>query len=102
MPINERQVIVKDREKEKLKEPPKYKVVMINDDYTPMDFVIAILIIHFGHSKEKAFQTMMEVHEKGKGVAGVYPKDIAETKAVIVMEVARRAEHPLLVVVEKE
>ena len=89
------------REKEpELKKPPLYKVVLINDDYTPMDFVVEILRVFFGMNVEKATQIMLKVHTEGKGVCGVFSKDVAETKAAQVNDYSRECEQPLLCSVE--
>lgn len=85
----------------KLKKPSLYRVVLMNDDYTPMDFVIHILEQFFAMNKEKATQVMLAVHTQGKGVCGVYTKDIAETKAAIVNDYSRENQHPLLCEVEE-
>lgn len=87
--------------KPKLKQPPLYKVVMLNDDYTPMDFVVQVLQQFFHHSREKAVQIMLQVHTQGRGVAGVFPAEIAETKTTQVNGYARQHQHPLLTVMEK-
>jgi len=87
--------------KPKLKEPPKYKVVMLNDDYTPMEFVVQVLQQFFSHSREKAVQIMMQIHTQGRSVAGVFPAEIAETKVAQVNDFARRNQHPLLTVMEE-
>jgi ATP-dependent Clp protease adaptor protein ClpS len=84
----------------KLKPPPLYRVVLLNDDYTPMEFVVEILRQFFGMNTETATRVMLKVHTEGKGVCGVYPKEIAETKAIQVNEHARAAEHPLLCDIE--
>lgn len=86
----------------KLKPPPMYKVVMVNDDYTPMDFVVQTLQTFFRHSREKAVQIMLQIHTHGRGVAGVFPAEIAETKTAQVNAYARKHQHPLLTVMEKE
>ena len=86
--------------KPKLKRPPLYRVVLLNDDYTPMEFVVQVLEQFFGMNREKATQVMLAVHTKGKGVCGIYPQDIAETKASQVNESARESGHPLLCEVE--
>ena len=86
----------------KLKPPPMYKVVMVNDDYTPMDFVVQTLQTFFRHTREKAVQIMLQIHTHGRGVAGVYPAEIAETKTAQVNAYARKHQHPLLTVMEKE
>jgi len=87
-------------EKPKLEKPPLYKVVLINDDYTPMDFVVEVLCSFFGLNVEKATQIMLKVHTEGKGVCGVFGKDVAETKAAQVNDYARECEQPLLCSVE--
>jgi ATP-dependent Clp protease adaptor protein ClpS len=83
-----------------LKRPPMYAVVVMNDDYTPMDFVILILQQYFAMNLDQATQVMLTVHYEGKGVAGVYPRDIAETKANQVNNYARSKGHPLLCQIE--
>ena len=87
-------------EKPKLKKPPLYKVILVNDDYTPMDFVVDLLGSFFGMNVEKATQIMLKVHTEGKGVCGVYSKDVAETKAAQVNDYSRECEQPLLCSVE--
>lgn len=84
----------------KLKRPSMYKVVMMNDDYTPMDFVIEILEVFFGMGEEQATQIMLKVHNEGKAVCGVFTRDIAETKAAQVNQYAQENEHPLLCEIE--
>lgn len=83
-----------------LKRPPMYAVVLLNDDYTPMEFVIEILQQYFAMNLDQATQVMLTVHYEGKGVAGVYPRDIAETKANQVNNYARSQGHPLLCQIE--
>ena len=85
-----------ERTRPKLQKPPLYKVVLINDDYTPMEFVVQILEMIFSHSREKATQIMLNVHKQGKGVCGIYTRDIAETKVMQVNNYAREHKHPLL------
>ena len=80
----------------KLKKPPMYKVVLLNDDYTPMEFVVQVLEQFFALSRTKATQVMLEVHTKGKGVCGIFTSEIAETKVSQVNEFARQNQHPLL------
>ena len=87
--------------KPKLRPPPMYKVVLMNDDYTPMDFVVEVLRGFFGLVQEQAVQVMLEVHNKGRAVAGIYTAEIAETKAVQVNDYARQNQHPLLCTLEK-
>lgn len=85
-----------------LKQPPKFKVVLLNDDYTPMDFVVAILQRFFHLNQEAAVQIMLQIHSQGKGVCGVFTRDIAETKVALVNDYARTNEHPLLCSMEPE
>ncbi len=85
----------------KIKQPPLYRVVLINDDYTPMEFVVEILESIFGMERTRATQVMLEVHTKGKGVCGVYNFDIAETKVAQVMSIAKQHQHPLLCTMEE-
>jgi len=84
-----------------VKLPPMYRVILINDDYTPMDFVIEILINFFRMSHDRATQVMLHVHTKGKGVCGVFTFEIAETKVAQVNEYSRQSEHPLKCTMEK-
>ena len=86
----------------KLKPPPLYRVILLNDDYTPMEFVVNVLQRFFGMNVETATRVMLKVHTEGKGVCGVYPKDIAETKAEQVNEHSRACEHPLLCDIEED
>ena len=81
--------------KAKTKRPPFFKVVMLNDDYTPMDFVVQVLKEVFRKTQEDAVCVMNEIHQKGSGICGVYTRDIAETKADMTVTVARRHEYPL-------
>ena len=87
-------------EETKLKPPPLYRVILLNDDYTPMEFVVGVLRKFFGMDVETATRVMLKVHTEGKGVCGVFPREIAETKAVQVNDFAREAEHPLLCDIE--
>ena len=86
----------------KTKRPPLYKVLLLNDDYTPMEFVIEVLEKFFGKKQDEATQIMLHVHQKGIGVCGIYTYEIAETKAVQVTNYARKYEHPLQMQLEKE
>ena len=90
------------KEKPKLKKPRMYKVIILNDDYTPMRFVTAILIEYFNKSKVEADAIMLEIHKKGKGIAGIYPFDIAETKLRQIIKHARKEEYPLQAKLESE
>jgi ATP-dependent Clp protease adaptor protein ClpS len=83
-----------------LKRPPLFKVVLLNDDYTPMEFVVEVLEVFFRMNREQATHVMLTVHTKGKGVCGVYTRDIAETKAAQVNQYARENGHPLLCEIE--
>ncbi len=85
----------------KTKKPSMYRVVLMNDDYTPMEFVTSILMGIFKKSKEDAMKIMLNVHQKGVGTCGVYTFEIAETKVAQVMEAAKRAQHPLQCTLEK-
>lgn len=89
-----------EQAKPELKRPPMYRVVLMNDDYTPMDFVVEVLMIFFNMDQEKATQIMLSVHTQGKGVCGVFTKDVAETKAAQVNQYSRENKHPLLCEVE--
>ncbi|MBT5487992.1 MAG: ATP-dependent Clp protease adapter ClpS [Halieaceae bacterium] len=86
--------------KPKLKRPSLYRVILLNDDYTPMEFVVEVLETFFTMNREQATQVMLAVHTQGKGVCGIYPQDIAETKASQVNQSARDNGHPLLCEVE--
>ncbi len=90
-----------DEARPRVQEPPRYRVVLLNDDYTPMEFVVDILVTIFGMERTRATQVMLEVHTKGKGVCGVYNYEIAETKVAQVMGLARQHQHPLLCTMEE-
>ena len=87
-------------EKPKLAKPPLWKVVMLNDDYTPMEFVVDVLQTFFGMNGEKATQIMLMVHRTGKGTCGIFPRDIAETKCAQVNQYAQENQHPLVSEIE--
>ena len=93
--------IAVEEAKPKVKRPPLFRVVLINDDYTPMEFVVDILESIFGMERTRATQVMLEVHTKGKGVCGVYDYGIAETKVAQVMSIAKQHQHPLLCTMEE-
>jgi ATP-dependent Clp protease adaptor protein ClpS len=93
--------LVVEPEAPKLKRPPLYQVVLLNDDYTPMEFVVDVLQRIFGMDRPKATRIMLEVHTKGKGVCGVYTFEIAETKEAQVSSYARQHQHPLLCTMEE-
>ena len=87
--------------KAKLKPPPLFKVILLNDDYTPMEFVVIVLQRFFSMTREKATQVMLKVHREGMGICGVYPKDVATTKVEQVVRYARKYQHPLQCVMEE-
>jgi ATP-dependent Clp protease adaptor protein ClpS len=86
----------------KTKRPNLYRVLLLNDDYTPMEFVVLVLQDVFNKSREEAMQIMMHVHQKGVGECGVFPYEVAETKVTRVMDTARKNQHPLQCVMEKQ
>ena len=85
----------------KVKRPPLYRVLLLNDDFTPMEFVVEILETLFSMERTRATQVMLEVHTKGQGVCGVFNYEIAETKVAQVMSIANQQQHPLLCTMEK-
>jgi ATP-dependent Clp protease adaptor protein ClpS len=91
---------VVEEERPKLKKPSLYKVVLLNDDYTPMEFVVELLELFFGQTRENATRIMLSIHTEGKGVCGIYTQDVAETKAGIVNQYSRDHQHPLLCEIE--
>jgi ATP-dependent Clp protease adaptor protein ClpS len=93
--------LVLDEEKPRLKRPPLYRVILLNDDYTPMEFVVQVLQNVFGLDRQTATRIMLEVHTKGKGVCGVYTYEIAETKVAQVTGLAQQNQHPLLCTMEE-
>ena len=92
----------KTRTKTRTKRPSLYKVLLLNDDYTPMEFVVYVLLRFFSKGQEPAVDIMLTVHNKGLAVVGVYPFEIAETKVTQVMDCARSNQHPLQCTMEKE
>lgn len=88
-------------EKTKLKPPPMYTVLLLNDDYTPMDFVVIVLQRFFSMDREQATRIMLKVHNEGQGVCGIYPRDVAATKVEQVAGFARQHQHPLVCVMEE-
>lgn len=86
----------------KTQKPAMYKVVLLNDDYTPMDFVVSILKTYFNKSIEEATDIMLDIHHKGSGICGIFSYEIAETKAMQVMNTAQKNQHPLQCTIEKE
>lgn len=85
----------------RLKPPPMYKVMLLNDDFTPMEFVVIVLQRFFSKSREQATQIMFKVHNEGAGICGIYPRDVAETKVQQVISLAREHQHPLQCVMEE-
>ena len=92
--------VVLERVPQKVKPPQMYQVVMLNDDYTPMEFVVVVIQEFFGKDRETATQIMLKIHLDGKGVCGVYTRDVAHTKVEQVLEAARQAGHTLQCVSE--
>jgi len=93
-------VVIKSRPK--TKRPAMFKVLMLNDDYTPMEFVVHVLERFFSKNREEATRIMMHVHQRGVGICGVYTYEVAETKVTQVMDLARQNQHPLQCTIEKE
>ena len=92
---------VLETKKAKVKLPPMYQVLLLNDDYTPMEFVVLVLQKFFAMTRERATQVMLKVHREGMGVCGVYPHDVASTKVQQVSAYARKHQHPLQCVMEE-
>lgn len=97
-----RNVAVATRAKPKTKKPSMYRVLVLNDDYTPMEFVVYVLENFFNKSREDATHIMLHVHQNGVGVCGIYTYEVAETKVAQVLDLARRNQHPLQCTMEKE
>ena len=92
---------VLERKEKRLEPPPMYQVMLLNDDFTPMDFVVLVLQKFFSMNRERAMQIMLKVHMEGRGVCGIYPRDIAATKVEQVSTFARENQHPLACVMEE-
>ncbi len=92
---------VLEKQKESLKLPDSWKVVLLNDDYTPMDFVVEVLESIFHRSPAESYRIMMQVHTQGSGIAGVYTHEVAETKTADVVELAQQAGYPLQAIMEQ-
>jgi len=99
-PYEDRGLAVEESEPE-VKKPPMYRVILLNDDYTPMEFVVGILESVFGMDRTVATRVMLEVHTKGKGICGVFSFEIAETKVAQVTTIAQQQQHPLLCTMEE-
>ena len=84
-----------------LKQPQLYKVILMNDDYTPMEFVVEVLVTFFSMTQDKATQIMLHVHTRGKGICGIFSYEIAETKVAQVNDYSRKQQHPLLCTMEE-
>lgn len=100
MATRSRDGTVLETKKSKVKPPPLFKVVLLNDDYTPMEFVVMVLQQFFQRDLETATLIMLKIHHEGRAVCGVYPKDIAATKVELVVSTARRVGHPLQCLME--
>ena len=96
-----RESAVLEEQKSRLKPPPMFRVMLLNDDFTPMDFVVVVLQKFFAMSRERATQIMLKVHREGMGVCGVYPRDVAASKVEQVEAFARQHQHPLKCVMEE-
>ncbi len=88
--------------KPKLQKPPFYKVILLNDDFTPMEFVVVILQRFFRKNREEATRIMLHVHQKGTGICGVFTREVAETKVQLVLDFAKENKHPLQCTLEPE
>jgi ATP-dependent Clp protease adaptor protein ClpS len=101
MAKHEQEGNVLEVQKTRLKPPPLYKVILLNDDYTPMDFVVVVLQTVFAMSREKATQVMLQIHREGMGVCGTYTREVAAAKVDQVLDIARRHQHPLQCTMEE-
>ncbi|MEY3200452.1 MAG: hypothetical protein RIR70_2 [Pseudomonadota bacterium] len=101
MAIRKETESVIELERPKVGPPPMYKVLLLNDDFTPMDFVVVVLQEFFGMNRERATRVMLQVHTEGRGVCGVFPRDVAATKVEQVSSFARQHQHPLVCVMEE-
>jgi len=101
MATRQREDTVLEAKRTKTKPPPMFKVLLLNDDYTPMDFVVSVLQRFFSLSRESATQVMLKVHREGMGVCGIFPRDVAATKVEQVKSYAKQHQHPLQCVMEE-
>jgi ATP-dependent Clp protease adaptor protein ClpS len=101
MATRQREDTVLEAKRTKTKPPPMFKVLLLNDDYTPMDFVVSVLQRFFSLSRERATQVMLKVHREGMGVCGIFPRDVAATKVEQVKSYAKQHQHPLQCVMEE-
>lgn len=95
------EAVILTQGKNKLKPPPMYKILLLNDDFTPMEFVVDVLKIYFAMDQEQATRIMLKIHTEGVGLCGIYPSDIANTKVNQVIEFSRKNQHPLQCVMEE-
>ncbi|MCE2658411.1 MAG: ATP-dependent Clp protease adapter ClpS [Rubrivivax sp.] len=100
VPTDGQSSAVAERQEQRVQPPALYKVVLLNDDYTPMEFVIRVLQQFFKHDLETATLIMLKIHHEGRGVCGVYTKDVAATKVELVLSAARKDQHPLQCIME--
>ena len=100
LPDDGQGAVVVERKTQKTEPPRMYQVVLLNDDYTPMEFVVMVLQEYFNRDLETATQIMLKIHHEGRGICGVYPKDVAATKVELVLTAARRDGHPLQCIME--
>ena len=101
MAVHEQRGELLEAEKTKQQPPPLYKVLLLNDDYTPMDFVVVVLQTVFGMTREKATRVMLQVHREGMGVCGTYTREVAAAKVEQVVDLARKHQHPLQCTMEE-
>ena len=101
MGTRKQDAVILEAKRTQTRPPPLFRVLLLNDDYTPMDFVIAVLQKYFGMDRECATRVMLQVHREGMGVCGVFPRDIATTKVEQVTSFARQHQHPLACVMEE-
>lgn len=101
MATHKQDEFVLEAERTRTKPPPLFKVLVLNDDFTPMEFVVVVLQKFFGMDRERATRIMLQVHREGSGVCGVFPKDVASTKVEQVVSFARQHQHPLACVMEE-
>ncbi|MCE1185568.1 ATP-dependent Clp protease adapter ClpS [Zoogloea sp.] len=101
MVIKKQEESVLETEVTRVKPPPLFKVMLLNDDFTPMDFVVTVIQKFFGKDREQATRIMLKVHREGVGVCGVFPRDIASTKVEQVIAYARQNQHPLACIMEE-
>jgi ATP-dependent Clp protease adaptor protein ClpS len=94
--------VVAEQSRPKVKKPPMYKVILLNDDYTPMEFVVYVLEHFFRMDRGKATKVMLDVHTQGSGICGVFTRDMAETKVALVNDFSRKNEHPLKCTMEAD